>query len=1362
MNETQTIRAQIDSICNEFELGWSKDRPPDFERWLQRIPPANRQQLAKELLAVHLELLLDAGGDPVPSEFEYLGAEAIEFAANVVTRLRRAAHDHTITFNELHVRQIAESPTETLATRSMPPEDNTSAPEIPDKLGDFQIIRKIGQGGMGAVFEAEHVQRGTRVALKTLPEVSAQTLYLFKREFRTLAKISHRNLVGLHRLESDGESWFFTMDLIHGTDFRSYVRPDGVLDSKRLESAYQQLVEAVSELHSRKILHRDLKPSNVMVDESGTLKVLDFGLVFDLANEQELKPNSICGTPAYMSPEQISGSALTPASDWFSVGVMLYEAMGGKLPWQGNIKQLMYAKLNFDPPHLDVQTDSPLAGIAYQLLDRDPTLRLDPSTGSIDQLPKNRPSKNNEAFSSIQLLGRESQLAALQQAYQAFTDSGEPTVVFVSGRSGEGKTHLTEQFIDSIRDDPISILSGRCYDRESVPYKAVDHLIESLAAFLGQKTERELSKLLPQDAGILAQVFPAFLRLPEVATVARNTVIPQDGREVRKRAFLALRELVQAISSEKPILLFLDDMQWGDAESAELIREIIRLPHAPQVLLLMTYRSDEAETSAFLNHWKTSGEGNLTEHVIEIGPLGDSEIERLVDRYIGRENSNYFDRVLCIARETAGNPFLLVEFLESLEGAGDEVKVKPLAEVISRKLDSLPAEAKTILEFFAISGQAIELEDIADAYGAEQLPMDTIYRMRNENLLRQIGQDDALQFDTYHDKVRETLLSEFDANYKVQLHNRMAQVIEEKIGGFPIDVFTQRLQQKNKTFDEEIQLETVPRVYDLSYHYDAAEESELAAKYAYVAAFQAKSQFSLEVAVAQFSIFLRNSQSLSEEIKYQAGEAFGLCLLRSGQFKQSDQQLQETLEFAGNEIERARLRSLQAEICLETAEFSRGKQIAEQQLRALKVFVPKGKLIRIVHGLMTVGWHLFYVQYFEKPARHNRAVSETDYVIYELFRKLIYLTFYINSSLHIATLCRSGQLISRWNYNWSVADFEGIAAGTYSGLGLTTVGQRKNLRAREFFEGSNDSRGVGNVKFGQSLVKLLAGEFDEHAVISTESDKLLGQTGDLWRLHANRCMTMLANGKRGEITDAVRVAKQTIRSQLQRGSAAYALDGVNLWVIVTQGNAPFQDLANLCQVGIDDGLRQGIAAHAQIHWHLFHGRYRQALKVAQDSVELAKLSRCLTLFTVSLYPAFVKASCALVNSEPQMDSRERKRILKAAMKKSKKGLIQTKTFRFDRAWALREHAELLLLLGKLSKAETIAWQSCELAEAQGAKVDLMYSRETHARIRQELGRSDGDKHFLHAKQKIEEFQRYISEANNDAMKFIDSMRQFAS
>src|SRR5262245_39611934 len=189
----------------------------------------------------------------------------------------------------------------------------------------FVLQRQLDAGAFGAVFEAQDLERHATVALKLMQRRDPAALLLFKQEFRTLTGIAHPNLVQFYELHSDGEHWFFTMELVRGRPFLEAVRtPPGEgppFEEERLRDALRQLAEGLVFLHGAGKLHRDIKPSNVLVTDSGRVVVLDFGLVADIdASSQEAKG---AGTPRYMSPEQAAARPVGPAADWYSVGVML-------------------------------------------------------------------------------------------------------------------------------------------------------------------------------------------------------------------------------------------------------------------------------------------------------------------------------------------------------------------------------------------------------------------------------------------------------------------------------------------------------------------------------------------------------------------------------------------------------------------------------------------------------------------------------------------------------------------------------------------------------------------------------------------------------------------------------------------------------------------------------------------------------------------------------------------------------------------------------------------------------------------------------------------------------------------------------
>ncbi len=223
-------------------------------------------------------------------------------------------------------------------------------------VAGYDLVRVIGRGGMGVVWEAVEHRLDRRVALKVHADTADAEGLGSKRvariwsEARLAAKVADPGVVAVHDLgyTVDGHP-YYTMDLVEGTDLRALLR-EGSLPLARALTLALEISRAVAAAHERGIVHRDLKPANVLVDSRGRARVLDFGLAFQTLGE-DLFENRLCGTPAYMAPEQVSGGAVGTAADIFAIGVLLYEMLAGVRPFHaGTAEATMAAVLSHKPP----------------------------------------------------------------------------------------------------------------------------------------------------------------------------------------------------------------------------------------------------------------------------------------------------------------------------------------------------------------------------------------------------------------------------------------------------------------------------------------------------------------------------------------------------------------------------------------------------------------------------------------------------------------------------------------------------------------------------------------------------------------------------------------------------------------------------------------------------------------------------------------------------------------------------------------------------------------------------------------------------------------------------------------------------
>jgi serine/threonine protein kinase len=703
----------------------------------------------------------------------------------------------------------------------------------------FDLIRMIGRGGMGTVFEAFDRLRNARVALKLLSNYDPTTLYMFKQEFRSLANIVHPNLVGLHELLSEKETWFFTMDLIEGRGFLDYVRGEslrplettvysssvGELDSTftphasadpgtlqperlgpalgdlpaaaelRLRRSLGGLAAGVCALHAAGKVHRDLKPSNVMVRQDERVVILDFGLVMDVTpgGDDPALREHVTGTIPYMSPEQASGMPLSAASDWYSVGVMLYEALTGCYPFGGSIAQILDAKKRkVPPPPSQVARVVPpdLDALCRRLLATSPADR--PGDDEVRALLGVQVEATTELTSTAalggeesRLVGRDEQHSRLSTAYDACL-SGTPILVRVQGPSGMGKSALVRSFLAELQQEGTVVLSGRCYERESVPYKALDPLVDRLTRYLLTLPQDRVEALMPRHVRALAQVFPVLDRVPGVRDAVRRSETTLDARELRRRAFGALRELLARLAEHVPLVLAIDDLQWGDVDSSLLLQELMRPPDPPPVLLLASFRSDTAEDNPVLVPLlEYGGRPGEVAYDIPVGPLPPAEAEKLALTHLAATVAHRTRLAAHIARESGGVPFFVEELarfaaLSATEGtAFERGDLVSLDEYTRIRVGRLPPEARALVEVVAVAGHPLPLEAAAHASGQEAIPWDSVRLLQAAHMVATRGLHGGQQVECYHDRIREAVASSVEAGARRDMHRMLAGTLEQ-------------------------------------------------------------------------------------------------------------------------------------------------------------------------------------------------------------------------------------------------------------------------------------------------------------------------------------------------------------------------------------------------------------------------------------------------------------------------------------------------------------------------------------------------------------------------------------------------------
>ncbi len=249
--------------------------------------------------------------------------------------------------------------------------------------GRYQIIEELGKGGMGKVYKAHDTEIKEKVALKLIkPEIASdeRTIERFQNELKFARKISHRNVCRMYDLNKEEGKYFITMEYVSGEDLKSLIRRVKQLTVGTAIFIAKQVCDGLSEAHRVGVVHRDLKPSNIMIDKDGNTRIMDFGIARSLKGKGITGAGVMIGTPEYMSPEQVESKEVDQRSDIYSLGVILYEMVTGRVPFEGDTPFSVGVKhkseIPQDPREINAQIDEDLSQVILKCLEKDKERRF--------------------------------------------------------------------------------------------------------------------------------------------------------------------------------------------------------------------------------------------------------------------------------------------------------------------------------------------------------------------------------------------------------------------------------------------------------------------------------------------------------------------------------------------------------------------------------------------------------------------------------------------------------------------------------------------------------------------------------------------------------------------------------------------------------------------------------------------------------------------------------------------------------------------------------------------------------------------------------------------------------------------------
>ena len=1071
-------------------------------------------------------------------------------------------------------------------------------PELAEFHGTqrYQVLDKIGRGGMGVVYRVWDAELRREVALKTMRRPGAGEVFRIKTEFRGRSEINHPNIVDFYDLVVDDDDCFFTMELVDGADFLRWVRTrslealhdadtvdldedatresdqvEGVgasprqamprrplgVDVDRLRDGLRQLVEGLDALHQVGCLHRDIKPGNVLVSPEGRVVLLDFGLAvaLDAEDEKARIDGPVAGTAAYMSPEAIWRDGLGPPADLYSVGVMLYEALTGRRPWRGQMFEILRAKQAGQPPAPSTVTfgvPPDLEALCMDLLEPKPSAR--PTADQVlARLGGEVPDPAAVTLTGqlamdmhAPFLGRAAELAALKEAF-ARVDAGHPTTVHVSGRSGMGKSSIIRKFLKGAEKEPhVLVLEGRCHLNETVAFKALDGVIDALSRFLMNQPTQSLMAILPSHVADLVRLFPVLGRIEgvEAAATSAGEASP-DPVESRRRAFGALRDLLVRIGRRRTLVMWIDDLQWGDLDSAAILRELLYRPDPPPLLLLLSWRVEERESSPLLRVLLGEGPLALPETAVrwvDVEPLAAETGREIAQAILGADVVRHAHRLDEVLEDAGGSPFLISQLIRYIAASGErpsgdflpidesETSGAPsrryLGNVVLKRVGRLSAPARDLLETISIAARPLERGLALRAAGLGASDQLLVRHLEREFLLRATRISDRIAIETYHDGIREAIVNALPDADRRRRHLALAEALMQAAD---------------------------PEPQALVEHFQGAGDTARAGAYAIAAADRAAEVLAFERAARLYRLALQLAPAGSDPLSLQVSLAEALS--NAGQSAQAGEAFREAAQRA----------SAAGADAVDVLRYQR--QAADQYLRAGVVAEGMAALTDVLAG---AGMKL--------PASRGGALAQILYRRAALAFRGMKFTLRRGADVPPGALV---QLDAAWGATTTLSLIDPLLAGVFGVRHLRAaldLGEQQRLaralgheasyqasiggaRGRasaasllstveELGQESADPYDQGWLKLAQGTTAYLGARWSEAALCCDEGTRLFRSqcTGVNWELVSTESFAVSALAHRGDLAE-VRARRRRLVQEAEERGDLFATTGFRLGIL---------------------------------------------------------------------------------------------------------------------------------------------------------------------------------------------------------------------
>ena len=1189
-------------------------------------------------------------------------------------------------------------------------------PAAKSQIGDYQILQEIASTALSEVYAAKD-QSQSKVCIKILKseDESSEVFQSFCREAKILSSIHHPNILKVMDFGRMGQRPYLCSEFIEGQELEALITKGSLPLDEKL-SIMIQAARGVKELHAKGIIHRDLKPQNIMIRSGEDIEVVIADLGLAVIEGEDLS-TQYAGTINYSPPEQLGiiNSPVDHRSDLYSIGVIFYEMIAGSIPydlvssstteaWQKSVEDI-YGAIGDAPPVI--------AKIVMKLIERNPSDRYQTAEGLLHDIdfalakikngdpdPKielDEKSKSVKALGKV-FVGRKKELAFLEKSFQDLSQ-GTYQFVTVGGVAGVGKSSLIREMQNRSALDGSLLCYGKSYEfSNGLPYYCLGEVFEDFLSRIqkmkSDQREKVLS-LIKREVGDLGSEFvrvaPSFKSFLDTS---KEVSVLSPEREKARFNDLVKRVLQRVASLGNSVVLFLDDLQWADRSTIDLIESFEKDPPDNGVMVVGSYRSEEIYRENPFNVLVSKEDSKD----IVLPPFTKIDTLQVIAKSLGKQEEAVSEELVDVIQEqTSGNPLFISELLkmflsEKVINISDNailfdstrskkiVLPDSVTELVINRVKLFDPESIQIIADAAMIGVDFSYDELCNLSGSEP---ELVYQVLVDGVEQQIFKKlSSSQYSFFHDRIHESCRELIPAHERPKIHARIVRYLESKE-------------------------EASERYFELAEHSILANDRDRTIKYGLVAAKASFDRHSLDKAKYYYIVV---TEKIGLDINDQNLDAFlgyADVNVALGKYDIAMESLQALIDkkILNNEKEVVVLSKL-AECLQRSGDYKKAREILTEALKKLSMplWTKHLWLSYIIDAFFA---SLFF--YFSKVFGISEKKKQKYVLACDVLRKF----WMVQVILDMTPLLHISYRMLRYSYKLPICTEQAVAHQylSFSLMNRDKIdGKKAFYHAKKSIQIAKKTR--DNEVVAGSMVRLAAyhswmGLFEESKKYADEARDILISMGNLWDVGNAIIFSFFANKALGNTKGALSDAYSLQQLGEKTGSAGMLASGTCKVAEILFLNGEATQSEDALQKGLELANENSLSfdkfqlLKAKGMVALLRGNLEESREIFSQAISILESGKA------SFFKAYLSAAylgfCEAVFKDRSIGSED------DLVKKAKKYLDACRVrekYYSEMGWVERNQALMLIKAKKKDEAVEHLHKAIELYSKQGRPLEI--------------------------------------------------------